>query len=296
METQLPRPSFVLPRDAPVTSGPATTSESARVPPAELPSQLPPTDFLHEWLEDEVHPEHGNVCVLVERNNARSAAQPYLCEAVRDHFVGTDVLARMGFAKSAAFLRSRLPSGKRIRSGDLAEILATEYIERRTEFTVPLKRLRHKDDREMSMRGDDVIGVHRSDGRPVVLKAEVKSRAALTGAVVGEACKALNAHRGRPKPATLGFITAQLRLMNLDSEAERLENLMTVRVGARDITHFIFTLSGNAPLGPLAAHSAGRRLVADRRLVGLRIGDHQEFIRETFEAVEALYTADVTNP
>ena len=47
-----------------------------------------------------------------------------------------------------------------MRSGDLGEIYATEWIdssERR--LRAPIKRLRWKDHRNMAMRGDDVIGI-----------------------------------------------------------------------------------------------------------------------------------------
>ena len=217
----------------------------------------------------------------------RAAACAALRVVVEDHLVGIDVLERMRFPQAAAVIRERIPQRIRIRSGDLAEIIATEYVSALTDFRVPLKRLRHKDDREMSMRGDDIIGLHATGGTPAVLKAEVKSRASLQSSVVEEACTSLAEHRGRPKPATLGFIAVHLRYANRDEEAEQIERLLNTRLGAGDIAHLVFTLSGNDPAGPLAAHAATRRLVSDRRLVGLRVADHQAFIRTIFEAVAA---------
>jgi hypothetical protein len=204
------------------------------------------------------------------------------------------VLARMGFPAAAKTLAERLPHNTRIRSGDLAEVIATEFVQECTEFVVPLKRLRHKDDREMPMRGDDIIGLHASGGEPAVLKAEVKSRATLTTTVVGEACDALDARRGRPKPETLAFLSTQLRYVNRDAEAERIEDLQTKKLGAKDIAHLVFTMSGNNPANSLEAHAMTRRLINDRRLVGLRVMDHPAFIRSVFDGVMAARASTAT--
>jgi hypothetical protein len=242
-------------------------------------------EFIDAWLDRAPHDTHLNVQLLTEREARRDVACAALCAAVKDHLVGVDVLARMRFPRAAAVVDERLPRRTRIRSGDLAEIIATEYVSAQTEFRVPLKRLRYKDDREMSMRGDDIIGLHAAGGTPAVLKGEVKSRASLSSSVVGEACTSLAEHRGRPKPETLAFIAVQLWRAERDEEAEQIEHLLNTHLGAKDITHLVFTLSGNDPAGPLAAHAATRRLVSDRRLVGLRVADHQTFIRTVFEAV-----------
>ena len=49
---------------------------------------------------------------------------------------------------------------RQIRSGDLGEIYATEWIDAHSGgYRAPIKRLRWKDHRNMAMRGDDVIGI-----------------------------------------------------------------------------------------------------------------------------------------
>ena len=79
------------------------------------------------------------------------------------------VLARLGKPSAAKFISEKLPTTKSIRSGDLGEIFATEYIVGHTAYAVPIKRLRWKDHRNMAMRGDDVIGIPGSnDGSPPV--------------------------------------------------------------------------------------------------------------------------------
>jgi hypothetical protein len=79
-------------------------------------------------------------------------------------------LERLGKAAAAQKLRLKFPQTVKTRSGDLGEILATEYIEKHTQFSVPIKKLRWHDHREMAMRGDDVIGFKLNDGRPFFFK------------------------------------------------------------------------------------------------------------------------------
>jgi hypothetical protein len=146
--------------------------------------------FINNWLDARrPHGECPNLVVLSERPDARKLVVPAVCKAVKDHLVGLAVIERIGgFKKAAKVIKNRLPTSKAIRSGDLGEILATEYVAQKTTYTVPIKRLRHKDDRQTSMRGDDVIGIRSAKGRRVqVLKVEAKSRAALATAVIEEA-------------------------------------------------------------------------------------------------------------
>jgi hypothetical protein len=251
--------------------------------------------FFALWVKRDRHAAHENVVLLTELDNARVATMEKICGAVEDHLIGATILARMGFASAAVTAEAKIPKGKKVRSGDLAEILATEYVELHTEFEIPLKRLRHKDDREMSMRGDDIIGLRRSTGSPKVLKGEVKSRASLGAAVVGEACTSLSEHQGRPKSATLGFISSMLRHLDRDTEAARVEDLMQQKLGVQDVEHFVFTMSGNDPSVPLAAHASSPSPGPIRRLVGLRVADHQSFVATVFESVMARYTIQLSN-
>lgn len=69
-------------------------------------------------------------------------------------------LARLGKPAAAALIEGKLPTTKAIRSGDLGEIYATEWIDAHSGgYRAPIKRLRWKDHRNMAMRGDDVIGM-----------------------------------------------------------------------------------------------------------------------------------------
>ncbi len=123
-----------------------------------------------------------------------------------------ELLKRLGKKKAAGHLEAQLPKSKRLRSGDLGEILATHYVAEHSAYTHFIKRLRFKDHREMAMRGDDLVAVRSSGkGKPLeFLKAEVKSRVAISSAVLAKARKALRNDNNRPSPHTLAFISERL--------------------------------------------------------------------------------------
>src|SRR5262245_34739563 len=141
-----------------------------------------PTFSLKAWMK-ETRPDTSvpELLVLRERDGQRAIMQPAIQETIKHHLAGLDVVSKIGaYTKTLAYIRNKMPSAKRVRSGDFAEILATEYIDQCTEYRVPIKRLRWKDDRNTTMRGNDVIGIQRQGQRWKVLKAECKSRAALS--------------------------------------------------------------------------------------------------------------------
>ena len=135
-----------------------------------------------EWSTEESEEVNGHSFKLLSVSDDRlETAHRLSVAAVPDHYVSPEHLARifekLGKARVAKFLRTKLPTKVSLRSGDLGEILATEYIDECTEFVTPVKRLRWKDHREMPMRGDDVIGLCPPEtGTPIkFLKTEAKS-------------------------------------------------------------------------------------------------------------------------
>ena len=93
----------------------------------------------------------------------------------------------------------KLPTTKALRSGDLGEIYATEWIDAHSGgYHAPIKRLRWKDHRNMAMRGDDVIGIFQDADtkRLKFLKTEAKSRVTLTAQVLAEARAGLHKDGG----------------------------------------------------------------------------------------------------
>lgn len=240
--------------------------------------------LLQTWVHE--HRPEGtpvNVCALHEREGSRDTAVPTLKKVVRAHLVEADTLDDLGFPLTAAEVRASLPTRKAIRSGDLGEILGTEYIREFTDYKVPINRLRHKDDRDTAMRGDDILGF-RGENPIQVLKAEAKSAARLSATTVSKACSALEQHSSRPKASSLGFVLKRLREQSRHDDAKRIQQLMNHSIAERDIEHLVFTLSGNDPLPLLIRYATGK---VRRRLTGMVLFDHQQFIATIFDEMHA---------
>jgi hypothetical protein len=245
-----------------------------------------PKDFLTTWLQPKpLSDVPTNIIVLEECAGQRAAAERALARTVRDHFVGIEVIKQMGgFTKAAKVVQNALPTGKITRSGDFGEVLATEYVQQCTPFTVPIRRLRYKDDRTVAMRGDDVLGFNFSTTPMGVLKTEAKSRVSLTSKVIGDAADGLQRHRGRPNPSTLSFISRRLRESNSHKLAKAIEQIQESDIPLDSVEHLIFTLSANDPTALLAAHADSPIKKIHRHLAACVIKDHAKFIASVFES------------
>ncbi len=176
------------------------------------------------------------------------------------------------------------------RSGDLGEILATEYITEKTPYAVPIKRLRWKDHRNMAMRGDDVIGIGQNpeNDRLHFLKSEVKSRAILAAGVVGEARAALEKDGGLPSPHALAFVSERLMETGNQNLADAIDDAQLKHgITAADLEHLLFTFSGNDPTGLLQVSLQEYGGAIHQHGVGLRIAGHAQFVQDVFEKVMA---------
>ena len=148
------------------------------------------TDFFDRWLSIKMANEGKHVLLIcTEKRDSFNDIIEELQEIVRSHYVAPEITIRrleeLGAPQTAKLLREHLPATKTARSGDLGEILATEFTERKIGFTVPVRRLRWKDGRNMALRGDDIVAIARDPkGRLKFLKGESKSRARLTSNVV----------------------------------------------------------------------------------------------------------------
>jgi hypothetical protein len=205
------------------------------------------------------------------------------------------LLEKLGKPASAKFIRDMLPAGKKIRSGDLGEILATEYVSESTVCSVPIRRLRWKDHREMSMRGDDVIAVRVPEkGGPLeFMKGKTKSRAALPTAVLTEARQSLDRDAGLPSPHALTFVATRLReigeveLADAIDEAQFKDGILQTQV-----CHFLFVFCGNNPEALMRANLAGYNGGINQLYVGLRVGTHQAFIKDVYLKVSSIVRPD----
>lgn len=193
-----------------------------------------------------------------------------------------DLLDKPGVA---AVLRERIPHEARMRSGDLGEILATEYIVERTEYVVHVRRLLWKDTRDMPMRGDDVLGIHdRGDGGPLrFLKTEAKSRASLSRSVITQARESLDRDNGSPSPHSLSYMADQLFERDESELAKAIIRAQLVTgVRPKHVEHLMFTFSGNAPEQYLTAGLTAYTKNVPQKAVGLQIEGHRSFVDSVF--------------
>lgn len=214
---------------------------------------------------------------------------------VPGHYASEESVARalnqLGKPAAAALIEGKLPTTKNIRSGDLGEIYATEWIDAHSGgYRAPIKRLRWKDHRNMAMRGDDVIGILQDAAteRLLLLKTEAKSRVALTGQVLTDARVGLDKDGGLPSAHALSFISA--RLLELDNLplADAIDDaLLKHGIPVQNVKHLLFTFSGNAPDALLTASIQAYPGPINQWGVGLRVEGHAAFIGAVYDRVIA---------
>jgi hypothetical protein len=229
----------------------------------------------------------AGVDYYVEITGSQATGLALLKPLVADHFVGESTVMKLGGYKAAAeVLQNSLPTNKRTRSGDLGELLATEYVNSQTDFTVPIKKLRWKSDRQMPMHGNDVLGLNYLSNPRHLLKCECKSRNNFGNTAVTEASEGLDGFDGRPNPSTLAFITKRLFEENKDTEAAMWSALQTKDpIPAKNITHMVFALGGNDPSLALAKCPQSKVKGINRKHAAIRVAGYSDFI-------EAVYTTN----
>ncbi|MBS1186619.1 MAG: hypothetical protein H6R04_637 [Burkholderiaceae bacterium] len=226
--------------------------------------------------------------------NAATQAQAVkaIAKVVPDYYTDpqrvASLLKKLGKPAAAAHIEQKLPTQPAIRSGDLGEILCNAYVNEATPFSRGIKRLRWKDHRNMSMRGEDVLafdlGPKNNDLK--ILKAEVKSRAGMGTAVIAEARAALSANNELPSPHALAFVADRLHQIG-DTILGDILDKAQLKDGIRSsqVAHMLFTFSGNNPVKLLKKNLQAYKGSVPQHYVGLQVQGHQDFIKEIFAAV-----------
>jgi len=199
-------------------------------------------------------------------------------------------LARLGKTEAAKMVTDLLPQTSQIRSGDLGEIYATEWINAQSGYRAPIKRLRWKDHRNMAMRGDDVIGMilDPDSQRLRFLKAESKSRISLRAQTLAEARAGLDKDGGIPSAHALSFISARLLELGELPLADAIDDaLLRHGIPVDSVRHLLFTLSGNSPQALLSQTMRAYAGPITQWGVGLHVDGHAAFIGAVYEQVIA---------
>jgi hypothetical protein len=242
------------------------------------------SDLFKKWLQASAKPTTG-VSLYTERPGARALGLSALKKLLAEHFVGEGTIVQAGgYSKAAKIIANSLPTNKRTRSGDLGELLATEYLNSETPFVVPIKKLKWKSDRETAMHGNDVIGID-TKVKPIrVVKGECKSRAAFGKSAVEEAATGLDLHDGRPNPSTLAFITKRLYEEKRDAEAKVFQDLQCAgAISTKNVSHLIFALAGNDPSKHMANGPKSKHSGVLRESAAIVVNDHGAFVAAVYE-------------
>jgi hypothetical protein len=246
--------------------------------------------IFEEWTALTKHDQNGYGISLLEVTNNDEAVKQ-LAVVVPSHFTSNyaKILERLGKPHAAKYLSEKLPTSKSIMSGDLGEIIATEYIKSNTEFETPIKRVRWKDHRNMSMRGDDAIGVYFPDngtGDIAFLKMESKSRRNLSKSVVDTARGALESYEGRPSPHSLGFVADRLYEMGEEEKADQIILFQSkIDIDDEQVEHMLFTYSANNPESYLKADQTSCKSNYYQNTVGIYSTSHTLIINTVFTTV-----------
>ena len=255
----------------------------------------------NDWCDSADTPlGNHHVRVMTGRPADAATGIQVTATAVPAHYAAEEriaaALARLGKVAAAQMITNLLPQTPQIRSGDLGEIYATEWIDAHSGYRAPIKRLRWKDHRNMAMRGDDVIGMilDPATQRLRFLKTEAKSRIDLRAQTLEEARTGLDKDGGLPSSHALSFISA--RLMELGTDAPLVdaidEALYRNGIPPESVKHLLFTFSGNSPQALLTQALQAYPGPIGQWGIGLHVNGHAAFVGAVYDRV----IADANNP
>lgn len=255
----------------------------------------------NDWCDSADTPlGNHHVRVMTGRPADAATGIQVTATAVPAHYAAEEriaaAFARLGKVAAAQMIADLLPQTPQIRSGDLGEIYATEWIDAHSGYRAPIKRLRWKDHRNMAMRGDDVIGMTLDPAtqRLRFLKTEAKSRIDLRAQTLQEARTGLDKDGGLPSSHALSFISA--RLMELGTDAPLVdaidEALYRHGIPPESVRHLLFTFSGNSPQALLTQALQAYPGPIGQWGIGLHVNGHADFVGAVYDRV----IADANHP
>jgi hypothetical protein len=240
--------------------------------------------------EQTINGDTFSVCTLKpeEFDNLKNALISVIPDYYADPQSIARTLARLGKNAAAQKLLTKIPEVKKIRSGDIGEMLASDYIEESTDFTVPIRKLRWRDHRNMAMRGDDVIGIIVDQQQQTIkfLKAEAKANKALSRKVLQEARAELDLDEGFPAPHALEFVAERLRETGNQALSDLIEKVQLVDgIRANQVEHLLFTFTASNPATLQKESFDAYDGNIKQTSVGFRVTEHQELIAGVYQGV-----------
>jgi hypothetical protein len=239
------------------------------------------------WVTGSEAKKGLSITILYEKDGTRPLAIAALSAALETNLLPEKVLALPGNEK-LMLLANAAAKSLRARSGELGEVLATEYIAGEKAYPVFVRRLRYKDGQDLAMRGDDFLAFRKGKAGAVeVLKVESKARRALTRTVAKAALMGLNKYEGRPTPQSVAFVVMRLFEEDRDADAQLVKTALEQRLDIKQVEHFAFTASSNDPKTVLLAAHDDVPSTARREVVGLRLEEYHDFLAAVYKALHA---------
>lgn len=199
----------------------------------------------------------------------------------------SELLTKLGRPAIAKYIEEKLPSKANIRSGDLGEVICNAYVHEGTAFKLGIKRLRWKDHRNMSMRGEDVLAFQfiGPSQKLSVLKAEVKSGAKMSSTVIRTAREALDSNSSLPSAHALSFVADRLSSPADKQLRDALDDLLKTSLKPSQVTHLLFTFSGNNPAAALSKNLTSYVGGIKQSYVAVHVDSFPTFVKDVFESV-----------
>lgn len=246
-----------------------------------------------EWCDEtETAVSTHELHLLVADPAKQTHAVKVIANAVPEYYAAPSriagILNKLGKPEAAKFVEEKLPTLPSLKSGELGEILCNAYVIEETTFNLGIKRLRWKDHRNMSMRGEDVLAFCLDPKTEYlkILKAEVKSRASMPTAVIEEARAALSSNKDLPSPHAISFVADRLDEAG-DAKLRDALDTAQLKVGIKvsQVTHMLFTFSESNPSNLLKTNLSAYTGAVPQQYVALQVESHQAFIKSVFDAV-----------
>ena len=200
-----------------------------------------------------------------------------------------DIFRVLGKDGVANKLASILPTDSKIKSGDLGEILATEWINTEVdEYNVPIKKLRWKDSLNMAMRGEDAIGISINEKTQNIsfIKVEAKSRRQADISTIREARVGLDKDAGLPTAHAITFISFRLYEQDPNSlESALFLKLVYSNIRPESVSHLLFVFSGNSLEKQFADSLPEYAGTFKQAYVNLSVNNHPGFIQDVYDLV-----------
>jgi hypothetical protein len=226
---------------------------------------------------------------LVERDGIRDQIRQPLADAVLEHHIHrarvADRLTRLGYARTADWIRQQLPTDDRTRKGNFGEVVWSEHLCQRYGYRMPVFKLRYRDNPELPMRGEDIVAFKMTSSQiDAVVIGEAKTVHKFAAQTV------LTAHERlmtayNPSPMTLSMLAEILYGMEKTALAEQVESVSDrLAEGSFPREYWIFLINEVQPPAPFACLDALPAVVSPLHCVSLPLADFNAFINSVFDS------------